>query len=197
MNTPSHCVLNLAILGLTIAPQATLPIALGAIVPDVPIFAFYFWAKVLKRFPESEIWSAIYYQSNWQTLFALSHSLPIALVGLLIFAYLRSTWGMVFCDSLILHSLLDFPVHHNDAHRHFFPLSNYRFISPISYWDPNHYGGIVAGVEWLAVLSVTPWVFGLLNNAVPRVILITINVLYTLAYSQFYLIPAIAHWFLD
>jgi hypothetical protein len=38
MNTPSHYVINLALLGNTIAPNANVAITLGAILPDAPIF---------------------------------------------------------------------------------------------------------------------------------------------------------------
>jgi hypothetical protein len=38
MNTPGHYILNLALLGKTIAPQHNTAIALGAILPDIPIF---------------------------------------------------------------------------------------------------------------------------------------------------------------
>ncbi|NEO25900.1 MAG: hypothetical protein F6K03_03130, partial [Kamptonema sp. SIO4C4] len=72
MNTPGHYIINLAILGAAIAPQSTAAITLGAILPDVPIFAFYFVAKVIQRLPETEIWSTAYYQPLWQTIIALS-----------------------------------------------------------------------------------------------------------------------------
>jgi hypothetical protein len=34
------------------------------------------------------------------------------------------------------------PLHHDDGHRHLFPLLDWRFESPISYWDPAHYGKV-------------------------------------------------------
>ncbi|MGI8738245.1 MAG: hypothetical protein ACR2KU_00935 [Gammaproteobacteria bacterium] len=58
-----------------------------------------------------------------------------------------------------LHVLFDLPLHHDDAHRHFFPFSDWRFYSPVSYWDPAHYGDIVSACEILAVAvgSVVLW----------------------------------------
>jgi len=52
----------------------------------------------------------------------------------------------------MLHIAGDLPLHNDDAHRHFFPFSNWRFISPVSYWDPKHYGTIVAPIEILIVI---------------------------------------------
>lgn len=49
--------------------------------------------------------------------------------------------------SLLLHACADFPLHHDDAHRRFFPFSDYRFSSPVSYWDPRHHGAWGASVE--------------------------------------------------
>ncbi|MDY6783360.1 MAG: hypothetical protein SW833_12595 [Cyanobacteriota bacterium] len=187
MNTPSHYVLNLALLGTTVAPNANVAIALGAIVPDFPIFVFYFVAKVILHLPERQIWSQAYYQPFWQTGVALFHSIPLAAIALCLCLYGGWKPGAIFFGSAIFHSLLDLPVHNDDAHRHFFPFSNYRFISPFSYWDPNHYGRIVAAIELLLVLGVTPVVFALLKTWPSKILLITINVVYVVGYLRFYL----------
>jgi hypothetical protein len=57
MKTPSHAIINLAILGKPPLPQANLIIVTGGILPDIPIFLFYFWAKYIARLPEATIWS--------------------------------------------------------------------------------------------------------------------------------------------
>ncbi|MFQ4141580.1 hypothetical protein [Chlorogloeopsis sp. ULAP02] len=49
MNTPSHAILNLAILITPQQPTATLPIIFCAVLPDMPMFIMYFWAKVIRR----------------------------------------------------------------------------------------------------------------------------------------------------
>ena len=41
----------------------------------------------------------------------------------------------------------------DDAHRHFYPLSDYRFISLVSYWDPRHYGTVAMPAELLTVAA--------------------------------------------
>lgn len=178
MITPSHAILNLFFLGRQNLPQANLPIFLGAILPDLPIFVMYGWAKLIARIPDSTIWKETYYEPFWQNIVAIGHSIPLALLGWAI-AY-KLNWKMmqVFCISLVLHSLLDLPVHNDDAHRHFFPFSNYRFISPISYWDPNHYGGIVSFVERLLVLLASFPVFNLIQSWFGKGFLILIDVFY-------------------
>lgn len=185
MNTHNHAILNLALLGQR-SGQTNLAIVFGSILPDLPIFGFYLWAKFIAKLPESKIWGELYFQEPCQTFVALSHSIPIALlVGVI--AYLNG-WEtlQVICLSCLLHSLEDLPVHHDDAHRHFFPLSNYRFISPISYWDPKHYGAIVAAVELIGAAIASFLVFPRIHFWLGRSALILINVLSIFAYSRFY-----------
>ncbi len=190
MNTPSHYILNLAFLGKTLAPQENIAITIGAILPDIPIFIFYFVSKFIYKLPESKIWTEAYYQPIWQNIIAVSHSIPLALMGLAIFIYLDWQPGTILCLSIICHCLLDLPVHNDDAHRHFFPLSNYRFISPFSYWDINHYGKWVAGLELLLVLWANPLVLNLLKSPLSKGIVILIDFIYVFAYLRFYWLKA-------
>ena len=186
MNTPGHYILNLALLGKTIAPRDNVAIAIGAILPDVPIFVFYLVAKYIYKMPEGKIWSEAYYEPVWQNLVALFHSIPLALIGAVAFYLLDGELGVILCISMVCHSLLDLPVHNDDAHRHFFPLSNYRFISPFSYWDTNHYGRTVAFIEIALVIAVNPIVIGLLNSPWTKGIVIAIDLFYVLGYYRFY-----------
>lgn len=187
MNTPTHYIFNLVFLSKTIAPNANLAITLGAILPDVPIFIFYGVAKLIYQLPEREIWGTAYYDPLWQILIATFHSFPIAGIGLILCLYCKFESGAIFCSSVIVHSLLDFPVHHDDAHRHFFPFSNYRFISPISYWNPAYYGQYVALGEVLFVVAVSPIALSLLQSGIAKGIIIFIDLLYILGYIRFYL----------
>lgn len=180
MNTPSHAVINLFVLGREQLPQANLPIFIGAILPDMPIFVFYGWAKLIARLSEQQIWSVSYYEPFWQNVVAIFHSIPLALLGWLI-AYKLGWQSMQFlCISMVGHSLLDLPVHNDDAHRHFFPLSNYRFISPISYWDTRHYGGIVSLFELSLTILATFPVFHILQSGIGKVLLICNTIIYLL-----------------
>jgi len=186
MKTPSHAIINLAILGRTQHSELNLLIVTGGILPDIPIFLFYFWAKYIARLPEATIWSKAYYEPFVQNIVALFHSIPLAGIGWLIAYYLGWPSVQILFVSTILHSLGDLPVHNDDAHRHFFPFSNYRFISPISYWDRKHYGSIVSLVEMLLVLLSTYRVFGLVNSYVGKILLILVNGFYLIGAVFFY-----------
>lgn len=186
MNTPSHYVINLALLGNTIAPNANIALTLGAVMPDAPIFIFYFVAKWILKMPEKQIWSEAYFSAPVQFWVSLGHSFPVAIAGLLLSIYFQQRLGIAFFASMIGHSLLDIPVHNDDAHRHFFPLTDYKFISPLSYWDVNHHARIVAGAEMLMVLAATPFAIGLLKNRFTQGLVLSIDIVYLLAYLRFY-----------
>lgn len=186
MNTPGHYILNLALLGNAIAFKNNVAIAIGAILPDIPIFVFYFVTKFIYKMPEGKIWSEAYYEPFWQNIIALLHSIPLAFIGAIAFYFLDWKPGVVLCISMVCHSLLDLPVHHDDAHRHFYPWSDYRFISPFSYWDARHYGKYVAFIEMALVLGVNPIAIGLLNSPWTKGIVIAIDLFYVVSYYRFW-----------
>ncbi|WP_413172507.1 hypothetical protein [Anabaena azotica] len=187
MNTPSHAILNLVIFNQQIRTHSSPAILIGAVLPDIPIFVFYFLMKFVYRLPEKQIWSEVYYQPFWQAVVSTFHSIPLALLGILIGHIANWQVIEVGCISMVLHSLLDLPVHNDDAHRHFFPFSNYRFISPFSYWDINHYGRIVALVEIILVLAASIYIFLGTQAYLGTGLLIAVNVFYGFRYCRFYL----------
>ncbi len=187
MNTPSHAIINLALISSQQPdPQYALAIAVGAVLPDAPIFVLYFWAKFVRRQTQHQIWSQTYELPFWQNLVATFHSIPLALIVVLITHYWGWQSGELLSLSMVFHSLLDFPVHHNDAHRHFFPFSNYRFISPLSYWNPKHHGNTVSLIDKLMVLGASFYVFPYLNSWIGQGLIIAVNLFYltTLIYFR-------------
>ncbi len=198
MNTPSHAIISLAILGRKNRPEWNWPIVVGAIIPDLAIFIFYGWAKLIADLPETQIWNVTYYEPFWQNIFVVWHSIPLALVGIGVGVWARrqTKWPqwrggstiIALCSaSALLHCLADLPVHREDAHRHFWPLSNFRFESPISYWDPEHYGNIFSLFEVVLVLVLSIYVFRLIRSWWGKGNLIVANALMLAAWSFFYL----------
>lgn len=150
MNTPAHVIASFWAVGH--GPRQWAPVLAGALVPDLPMFLFYAWQRGWLGRPDSEIWGATYFQTDWQIVFDAFNSLPAVVVGLLVAGWLGSPVLRLFFLSVGLHCVLDLAVHHDDAHRHLLPLSNWRFQSPISYWDPAHYGRILGPVEALLTM---------------------------------------------
>jgi len=150
MNTPAHAIINLLIFK-RYRKQFGLAIVFGALLPDAPMFVFYVWEK-MQGVAEAVIWREAYHETAWQDVFNLFHSFPV--LGLLVFLVWKLGYQRfaIFFASMFFHSLFDFPVHHNDAHAHFFPFSNYQFISPISYWNPAYHGVLIGLMEMMTVL---------------------------------------------
>jgi hypothetical protein len=69
-------------------------------------------------------------------------------------------WFLLACG---LHSFVDVLTHYDDGPLLFWPLNwSLRFSSPVSYWDPAHYGSIFAPFELALVIALTgylmlPW----------------------------------------
>ena len=72
---------------------------------------------------------------------------------------LRRTWVIALAGAALLHIGLDFPLHHDDGRAHFWPISNWIFESPVSYWDPAHYGSILTPIELLVSWGVCVWLW--------------------------------------
>ena len=147
MNTPAHLVASLAVLGGGEGRPYTRAIAFGAVLPDLPMFLFFAWETFVMAVPQRQIWDERYFAADWQLFFDVFNSIPLALaVAAVAYAMGRRAWfwGSL---SLVLHALLDLPVHREDGHRHFLPFTEWRFMSPVSYWDPNHHGAWVSALE--------------------------------------------------
>ena len=196
MNTPSHVILNLALLGRRSRSQLNSPIFWGALVPDLALFGFYGWAKLIAQMDEATIWREAYYEPFWQDIFAVGNSIPLALLVIAIALWIRGRrpgWqpladGSIFlAASVILHCLADLPLHVDDGHQHFWPLSNFRFESKISYWDPDHHVGIVALGEFLLVLVASVRVWQILKSRWLKGLLFVSNGLMWILYASFYL----------
>ncbi|MBE9066912.1 hypothetical protein IQ260_09620 [Leptolyngbya cf. ectocarpi LEGE 11479] len=196
MNTPSHVIFNLALLGRRARPKLNSPIFWGALLPDLAMFGFYGWAKLIANLDEATIWRETYYEPFWQTIFDVGNSIPLALLAIGVAVWGRRRYpgwqpladGAIFLAlSVILHCLGDLPVHVDDGHRHFWPLSNFRFESPISYWDPDHHGRVFALVEFLLALIASWRVWRLLRSRWVKALLVGSNVLMWWAYVRFYL----------
>jgi len=151
MNTATHILTASAILTRRNRPYRNAAIVFGALLPDLSIFALFAWAK-WNGFSQAQIWRELYWQEPWQTLGAISNSFPIWLIVLGIGLLLRSKITIAVAAAALIHLCLDFPVHADDAHKHFWPVTDWRFHSPLSYWDTDHHSGYVIVAEFLLCL---------------------------------------------
>ena len=186
MNTPAHLVVNLALLGGGARRAHLSWIAAGALLPDLGMFAFFAYQRFVAGASQRLIWDERYFDPHWQTFFDVFNSLPILAVGWLV-AQLgrREGWSLLF-TSAILHALLDLPVHREDGHRHLWPLSDWRLMSPISYWDPAHGGATGSLLELLLVAGASATLWRRHPSRRVRVPLALLNALYLIGWGLFY-----------
>lgn len=151
MNTVAHLIVASAVLSRREAPRRNLVICLGALLPDLSIYTFFAWSR-FQGWSGDETWNVHYWTEPWQTYGAVSNSFILA--GIVLAIALWRKWPLVAvgCAAVLLHLALDFPLHADDAHRHFWPTTDWRFVSPVSYWNPQANGLIGASLETLTVL---------------------------------------------
>ncbi len=202
MNTQTHILLACAVL-LPAVPNVSKVVAkrgqvfafslaaiVGAVLPDASIFVMWGIAKA-QGVAESVIWREWYFSDFWQLIGALSNSIPMY-IALAVVAYLfggrfrtsnhsNALWAsllLILSVAALLHVVTDLPLHHDDGHPHFWPFSGWIFSSPVSYWDPNHYGKIWSLIEiGLALLLVT-MLWRRFKNRIVRALLILVSLSY-------------------
>ena len=100
------------------------------------------------------IWGERYWSDTWQIPVAISHSIPLCALVLAVALAWKSDALKVYALATLTHIACDLPLHHDDAHMHVWPLLRWKFSSPVSYWDPAHYGRPASLVELAIVLFV-------------------------------------------
>ena len=130
----------------------------GGLFPDLSIFVLFVHSR-LAGISGDALWSSpdgLYWRPGWQIYISMSHSLPLWLflcaIGFFLMRRVPSwrvlgTGLLIFSAAALAHSLVDFMVHASDAHMEFLPFSTWRFHSPFSYWERDHYGRIVSLIE--------------------------------------------------
>ncbi|MEM9645496.1 MAG: hypothetical protein AAF989_10920 [Planctomycetota bacterium] len=152
-----------------VGPMPTSAVLLGAIAPDLPLYflsfggaAWFHWGQGMSLADTgSWMFGNLFYNDPWWiTLHNSLHSPLVSLValGLLFWRYgssgIRGSWWAWFFGSCLLHTMVDIPVHHDDGPLVFWPLNwQYRFASPLSYWDSNHHAGWMVPLEAVLALA--------------------------------------------
>jgi membrane-bound metal-dependent hydrolase YbcI (DUF457 family) len=116
-----------------------LPFAVGAVLPDVVYFPLMIRILLTEgpgEWGDLALWDAA---TAHPITRALHSYLPAGLAFVL--AYLAGwMWLLPWLGGVLSHVLLDMLTHVSDAYPILWPLSDYRFPTPISYWDPAYHG---------------------------------------------------------
>ena len=146
MNTPAHLILGAAVFARPDRPGVTAAALAGALLPDLALYLLVGWAMV-RGIEARVIFDEMYFSDGWQGVFAVDNSIPLWAAALAVGLWRGWPVLAAFAAAGLLHLGFDFALHHDDARRHFWPVSNWVFESPVSYWDRRHYGSFVAPLE--------------------------------------------------
>lgn len=186
MMTQTHLLVAAALFAKPGEKLRNTAVVAGALLPDLAIYTLFVWSK-LAAIPERRVWDEIYWQEPWQTLTAAGNSIPLYLLLLVGGVVLLRTHASAFRIGLALtfialaaltHIALDLPLHNSDAHRHFWPLSDWTFNSPISYWNPAHYGNIVSIIEAALGIALSVLLFRRFRALWVRILLVLLCAAY-------------------
>lgn len=147
MNTPAHALLAVALAGKPEARGRNTALIIGALFPDLMMFVMVGWERWFNKLSLEEIFRDAYFSDFWQEIFAINNSAPVFAVLLVLGLALRIEWLWAFGLAALVHVICDLPLHHDDGHPHFWPLTDWIYVSPVSYWDPNHHGFAAGVVE--------------------------------------------------
>lgn len=160
MNTQTHLLLGMALLstarqhphGEVSSVSVNLGILFGALLPDLSLYVMWAQARA-KGISNEVIFSELYFQEFWQQIGAVTNSVPLFALVLLIAilvggrllhrdadCHRLASLVVAVSAAALLHVACDLPLHHDDGHPHFWPLTNWVYSSPVSYWDPAHHG---------------------------------------------------------
>lgn len=169
MLTQTHALIGLALFARPRNTAVTMAALGGSTVPDLDVWIMFAVERVLGT-PGCEIFHFRYLDSPWTSVQAIMNSLPL-FATLLVMALVplgsgdlvsseglrpfstagrHKTWPLllaVFSASALIHGVIDFLLHHDDARWQLWPVSDYVFRSPVSYWDPDHFGLYFIPVE--------------------------------------------------
>lgn len=144
---------------------------IGAIAPDVPLM-FLFTGVVLTSLLSGASFNAgvnhfseLYFNdpfciSGHNTLHSpvsllIAVAVTIAIPGV---ESRNKTSAFSFFSGCAFHSLVDILTHHDDGPLLLWPFNwEWRYSSPVSHWDPAHFGAVFLDIEILMTLSLGYW----------------------------------------
>jgi len=158
VNSPTHTFLALALLSKRGDKKRNWAVFIGSLLPDAAIYLWAPYQRFVNGVSGEKMWRELYFEAPMQNLIAYFNSIPIY-AALALGGYIamkrQMKWGallLFFALAALIHMATDMPVHSHDAYRHFWPISDWRFFSPVSYYERDHHAG------WVLVVELAIWV---------------------------------------
>lgn len=177
MNTPAHLIFGLAAFGRPDAPRTTAAALAGSLIPDLSLYLLAGTHLFILNTPPGVVFGRLYFSEGWQNVFRVDNSFILWGIGLALGMMAKSRVAVALTGAALLHLTFDFPLHHDDGRAHFWPLTDWVFASPVSYWDRAHYGGIVGLIEIGICLALSVWLWTRFKHWPMRVLILLIAAL--------------------
>ena len=155
MNTPSHLHLVAAAFAKPEDRKVTWAALFGGFAPDLSLYLMGGVAIFILGISPETVFRDLYFSQGWQQVFAIDNSFILWGIALGIAIWTRTAWAVAMCGAALLHIAFDFPLHADDARMHFWPITEWRFYSPISYWETSRGGATIGALEMALVVAVT------------------------------------------
>jgi hypothetical protein len=153
MQTPAHLIFGMTAFGKAHQPAVTVAAFVGALIPDLSLYLMAGTHLFILGTPPDVVFGELYFSRDWHNIFRIDNSFVLWGIAFGIAFMLRNTVAMALCGAALLHLVLDFPLHHDDGRAHFWPISDWIFASPVSYWDMQHHAGWVIPAELVAAVA--------------------------------------------
>ncbi|WP_299297596.1 cobalamin biosynthesis protein CobQ [uncultured Tateyamaria sp.] len=153
MNTPAHLLMGAAVFGRPAQTKILLAAFFGAVLPDLSLYVMAGTSLLILGISPQRVFNELYFSDAWQTVFAIDNSFILWGILCLVAIWWRRPWAVALTGAALLHLCLDFPLHHDDGRPHFWPMSNWVFESPVSYWDSAQGANWVAPIELVMALG--------------------------------------------
>lgn len=120
---------------------------IGGLAPDVSLYIMAGVSLFVLGIPPTRVFNELYFSDAWQTVFAIDNSFFVWGAFCALAIWRQAPWAVALTGAALLHLALDMPLHHDDGRPHFWPVSDWVFASPLSYWDRAH------GAMWIAPIE--------------------------------------------
>jgi len=147
MNTPAHVIFATAAFAQPHNRRRTLAAVAGALGPDLSLYIMVIVSLFVLRLDPDYVFDTLYFSDAWQQVFKIDNSFFVWGAAFGLAWWMQAKNAMVFAASGLMHLALDFPLHHDDGRSHFWPVIDWVFESPLSYWDMAHHAGIIGPIE--------------------------------------------------
>ncbi len=148
MNTPAHLLIGAAAFARPARGPTLWAALLGSLLPDLSLYVMVGASLFVLGIPEQVVFGQLYFSPAWQTVFAVDNSFILWGVTLVIGVWRGWHFLTVAASAGLLHLAMDFALHAGDGRPQFWPLSDWVFHSPVSYWNSAHHA------HWVVPVSV-------------------------------------------